>query len=1153
MSEFSKNHQDLHNRDEKIVITKHTVAEKIEIGRKESLNNFSNNVRLSLAEKRQLLAELLQKKASESESVYPLSWGQQALWFLYEIAPESTAYNLAYAARVHSDLDILALERAVQAVIQRHSSLRSTYMVRDGKPVQKIHVDSKVDIEVIDASTWSHDHLHEQLAKEADRPFDLQQGSVLRVNLFTCSKQDQILLLTLHHIAGDLWSFVVLINELQMLYSTQRVGLPSPLPPLSQKYTDYVAWQSQMLASSQGEKLWSYWQKQLSGILPVLNLPTDRTRPPVQTYHGASHTFDLSSELTQQLKALAKTEGTTLFTLLLAAFQVLLYRYTHQEDILVGSPTAGRSRAEFEGIVGYFVNPVVLRANLSQNPTFKEFLGQVRSTVLGAIAHQDYPFPLLVERLCPTRDPSFSPLVQVMFIWDKPHQSQGQGEPQLNLSEATGDKISQHELELETLMLGARGAAFDLTLTIFETDKPLCASLQYNTDLFDASTITRMAEHFQNLLAGIVADSEQRLSDLPLMTPLELEQLLVAWNDTQTIYQQDLCIHQLFEAQVECTPDAIAVVFENQQITYSELNRRANCLAHHLQKLGIGPDSLVGLCLERSLEMVVGLLGVLKAGGAYVPLDPAYPQERLTFMLKDAHVSVLLTQQQLMDKCPEDQTHVVSLDVNWETIAQESETNLSTCVTSDNLAYIIYTSGSTGRPKGVQVLHSAVVNFLTSMSFSPGLTDQDTLLSVTTLSFDIAALELFLPLMVGARLVVVSREVAADGIQLRESLTDSCATLMQATPTTWRLLLAAGWQGHHQLKILCGGEALSRELANQLLKRGGSLWNMYGPTETTIWSAIYQVDETSESVPIGRPIANTQIYVLNQYLQPVPMGVSGELFIGGAGLAKGYLNRPDLTAEKFIRNHFSHDPKARLYRTGDLVRYRRDGHIDYLGRIDHQVKLRGFRIELGEIETLLSQYPGVREAVVLVRENLAGNQYLVAYVTPHQEQTFTSSELRNFLKKRLPQYMVPSVFVMLDTLPLTPNGKVNRKALPYPENLRLESATAYVGPQTEVEHTIATVWQEVLGIEKVGMHDNFFDLGGHSILMVQVHKKLQEVFKRDFLMTEMFKYPTISSLVEYLSSRQSEQTSHQQSQKRLEMRKKSMERRKNATSSKSIY
>jgi amino acid adenylation domain-containing protein len=1104
------------------------------------------NANLSPAEKRALLAELLQEKANESKSLFPLSQGQQALWFLYKLVPHSWAYNTLFTARIQSPVDIPALRRIFQALISRHPSLRTAYTERDGKPFGQIHEDVEVQFEEIDASTWNWDELKKQVTQEARRPFNLEQGSVLRVSLFTRSPKDHILMLAIHHIASDLWSLLILMDELRMLYSAQKSGTDASLPPQSLSYVDYVHWQNQMLAGSAGERLWAYWREQLAGELPVINLPTDRPRSPVQTYEGASHSFRLTEELTQQLKGLAQAEKATLYMTLLAAFQVLLYRYTGQEDILVGSPTFGRTQREFAEIVGYFVNPVVLRANLAGNPSFQAFLSQVRHTVLGAIGHQDYPFPLLVEKLQPNRDPSRSPIFQVLFALQKPQHFEEVVD--LFAPSETASPINWGELKLEPFEIPQQEGQFDLALEIIEVGESLFGVFKYNTDLFESDTITRMSGHFQTLLEAIVANPQQRVSQFPLLSEAERNQLLVEWNNTQAEYPQSMSLHQLFEAIAEQTPDAVAAVFEDSVLTYGQLNSRANQLAHHLQALGVGPEVLVGICVERSLEMLVGLLGILKAGGAYVPLDPAYPSERLTFMLEDSQAPVLVTQKGVAALLPTSGTHIVYLDADWDAIALHSLRNPTSNVTGNNLAYAIYTSGSTGKPKGVQVLHGAVVNFLTSMQRCPGLTDQDTLLSVTTLSFDIAALEIFLPLSVGARLVMVSRSVATDGTQLLERLNCCGATVMQATPATWRLLLAAGWSGSHQLKILCGGEALSRELANQLLEKGASLWNLYGPTEATIWSTVDGVDNTEGSVSIGRPIANTQIYLLDERLQPVPVGVPGELYIGGAGLARGYLNRPELTAQKFIVNPLSQDPNARLYKTGDLARYQSDGNIEYLGRIDHQVKVRGFRIELGEIEAVLSQHPAVLQSVVIVREDIPGNQQLVAYLVPRPEQTLpTVSELRQFLKQQLPEYMTPSAFAILDSLPLTPNGKVDRKALPSPEGLRADLAAAYVAPQTEIEQMIATVWQEVLRVEKVGIHDNFFDLGGHSLLVVQVHRKLQETLQRSFLMTEMFKYPTISSIVEYLAPKQAEKTPIQQSHKRLEMRRKSIERRKSLT------
>jgi len=1090
---------------------------------------------LTPTQKRALLAQLLQKQTSFS---FPLSSGQQALWFLYKLAPKSWAYNVLFAGRICSDVDIPALQGTFGALIERHPALRTTYTVHDSRPVQQVREQMDLHFQETDARGWSQNELNNHLVETARRPFDLEQGPILRVDLFTQSGTEHILLLTVHHIAVDFWSLTILLDEIRVLYPAQRAGTPAPLPPLELQYTDYVRWQAKMLASVEGEMLWTYWQRQLGDELPVLNLPTDRPRPPVQTARGASHTFNLSEELTRQLKALAQAEEATLYMTLLAAFQILLYRYTGQEDILVGSPTTGRSRREFSGIVGDFINPVVLRADLSGNPTFKTFLAQARHTVLDALKHQDYPFGLLVERLHPPQDPSRSPLFQAMLILRKLHRFEELSE--FILPTETGARMDFGGLELEHFALAQQEGQVDLTLEMIETRGSLKGVFKYNPDLFEAGTVRRMTGHFQTLLEGVVANPAQPISTLPLLTEAEKYQLLVEWNDTQTDYPKDACIHQLFEAQVERTPDAVAVVFKEEQLTYQELNCRANQLAHYLQTFGVGPEVLVGICVERSLLMVVGLLGILKAGGAYVPLDPVYPKERLDFMLEDAQVSVLLTEQQLVAELQESGAKVLCLDSGWQNQASSSQEKPRSSATAADLAYVIYTSGSTGKPKGVQIPHRAVVNFLHSMQKRPGLTNRDVFLVVTSLSFDIAVNELFLPLIVGARLVVVGREVATDGTQLLAALNDSGATALQATPATWRLLLEAGWQDADRLKVLCGGESLDRELANQLLERGASLWNLYGPTETTIWSAASEVEASDNSVSIGRPIANTQIYLLDSYLQPVPIGVPGELYIGGDGLARGYLNRPELTTKRFIPNPYpsgySHGPEARLYKTGDLARYLPDGNIEYLGRTDHQVKLRGFRIELGEIETVLSQYPEVRQTIVLAREDIPGDKRLVAYVVSVQSPAPSKSELRRFLKEQLPEYMVPSDFVVLPALPLLPNGKVDRQALPIPEGLRPESEAAYV-PGTEVEQTIAAVWQEVLHVCQVGIHENFFDLGGHSLLMAQVHNKLQDLLDRDIATIDLFKYPTISSLAKYLSPKPNEQPAFQKINERVKKQK----------------
>ncbi|MFP4411180.1 non-ribosomal peptide synthetase [Coleofasciculus sp.] len=1084
-----------------------------------STQNFSDTTtHLSAQEKRLLLAQLLREKASSTKSYYPLSYGQKALWFLHQSAPKSSAYNTAFPVRIRSDVDVSALLSAFQKLIDRHPCLRTTFPMRDGEPVQEIHGYQQVCFEEIDASTWTEDELNQNVVEAYQRPFDLERGPVLRVNLFTRSQQDHVLLLTIHHIASDGWSLWMLLQELRLLYPAQKAGTQAALPPLAHKYTDYIHWQTKKLAGAQGGQLWDYWQHQLAGELPVLNLPTDRPRPPVQTDHGASHPFKLNEKLTQGLQELAQTEGATLYMTLLAAFQVLLHRYTNQEDILVGSPTTGRSQSEFAGIVGCFVNSVVLRGNLSGNPTFKQFLSKMRQTVLDAIAHQDYPFPLLVERLQPNRDPSRSPLFQTLFVLQKP---QWRELAELITPSETVARVDWSGLDLEFFALPMQEGQFDLTLEMVEAKESLFGLFKYNTDLFDAATISRMLGHFQMLLEGIVAHPEQRLSDLPLLTPAERQTLLVAWNDTRQDYPKDTCIHQLFEAQVEQTPDAVAAVFEDQQLTYRDLNCRANQLAHYLEKLGVGPEVLVGICVERSLEMVVGLLGILKAGGAYVPLDPAYPKDRLSYMLSDAQVSVLLTQEKLVAQLPEHGALVVCLDTDWRVISQESEEKPVSGVNFDNLAYVIYTSGSTGKPKGAMNTHGGISNRLLWMQDAYRLTPDDRVLQKTPFSFDVSVWEFFWPLLTGARLVVAKPGGHQDSAYLVRLIAEQKITTLHFVPSMLQVFLEEqGLERCSSLRqVICSGEALPFELQERFFARlGCELHNLYGPTEAAIDVTFWQCQRENHRgiVPIGRPIANTQLYILDRHLQPVPIGIPGELHIGGAGLARGYLNRPDLTEQKFIPNPFSNKTGARLYKTGDLARYLPDGNIEYLGRIDHQVKIRGFRIELGEIEASLAQHPTVRETVVIVREEPCGNKRLVAYIVANQESVPTPSELRYFLKEQLPDYMLPSAFVILEALPLTPNGKVDRRALPTPNTFSITQAASFVSPRDSLEWQLAQIWSEVLSIHPVGVRDNFFDLGGHSLLAVRLMAKIQQQFGKNLPLGTLFQSATIEQLANIL-------------------------------------
>ena len=1123
--------------------------------------------------------------------VNPLSHNQRALWFHSRLAPESVAYNVLYAVRIRSGLDVVALRRVLEVLASCYPILTSTYTLQSDEPVQQTQKNQSL-LQEIDASSASLDDLKVLFHEESNRPIDLTMGPVFRLQLYRRADDDYILGFILQHIVVDFWALDILIEELQYLYLIEKTDLDSLPPDRNEElerrepqslreprfqHADYVRWQQSMLQSQEGEYHWQYWQHALAGDLPILHLPTDRPRPPVQTYNGALHNFSLSTDLEQRLRALASENQVTLFTLMLTVYQVLLHRYSDQDDILVGVPALGRTHSELERVIGSLTNPVVVRARFGHHSTFKELLYQTERGVLSALEHQDFPFSLLVERLQPARDPSFSPIYQTLFIWNRPRPF-----------DATP------VLSLKPFAYGQQGVLVDLSLMMFETEGRLSANLSYNIDLFDASTISRMAEHFLTLLTGIVNNPDQRLWEIPLLPEYERQTVLIEWNATsggvasgQCDYLQDLCLHQLFEQQVERTPAAVALIFDDRgnvgsglapdscacpgftsHVTYHELNAQANQLAHYLRERGIGPDVLVGVCMERSLSLVVALLAVLKAGGAYVPLDPRLPQERLNFLLEDAQVPVVLTQAHLRDLMglalddkllPTVELICLGLDTSTEAVGTRSDSGLplSACacpmattkhesrdnppcpVQPDNLAYVIYTSGSTGQPKGVQIPHHAVINFLAAMSRQPGLEASDTLLAVTSVSFDIAGLELFLPLLASARIVMASREVAMDGEQLAHALYEHGTTVMQATPSTWRILLDAQWQAQSNMKVLCGGEAFPRDLARQLLNLGVEVWNLYGPTETTIWSTLHPVASVDNPLPIGRPIANTQIYLLDRNLQPVPIGVAGELYIGGEGLARGYCRRPALTAERFIPNPFAYlfvetgrapvPAGTRLYRTGDLARYRTDGAIEYLGRIDSQVKLRGFRIELGEIEATLQAHPAVREAVVVLHEDsdpTGIRKFLLAYVVARVGESLTSETepreatieaglaptLQEYLHQQLPDYMLPSHLVFLETMPLTPNGKVDRKALPIPDWTRQDRDDAVVQARTPIEEVLATIWATVLGREKVSMHDNFFEVGGHSLLVTQLIAQIRAILGVEIPLRAVFESSTVAGL-----------------------------------------
>ncbi|MBD2245043.1 non-ribosomal peptide synthetase [Nostoc sp. FACHB-888] len=1054
----------------------------------------------------------------------PLSFAQQRLWFLNQFDPNDPSYNLSFALRLVGTLNIAALKQSLNEIVQRHEVLRTTFTVIEQQPVQVIAPSLTLQLPVINLQQITPAQQQAEVlrlaAQEAKLPFDLIQGPLLRFTLLHLSEQEYVALLTMHHIISDGWSLDILIQELTALYEAFSQGQPSlqdakRLPELPIQYADFGAWQRQWLAGEVLESQLAYWRKQLQGAPTVLELPTDYPRPAIQSFQGATHRFELSAELSVALKQLSQQEGATLFMTLLAAFKTLLYRYTTSTDIVIGSPIANRNHSEIEKLIGFFVNTLVLRTNLEGDPSFRELLCRVREVALGAYAYQDVPFEQLVEQLQPQRNLSHSPLFQVMFV----------------LQNAQRTQIKLPGLSLSSLESESGTAKFDLTLEMSETASGMVGSLEYNTDLFAADTIRRMAGHLQTLLCGIVVNPEQRLSQLPLLTKDEQRQLLEKWNDIQAEYPQDKCIHQLFEAQVEKTPDAVAAVYENQYLTYQELNYRANQLAHYLQKLGVEPEVRVGICVERSLEMIIGVLGILKAGGAYVPLDPQLPQERLTFMVQDAQVSVLLTHTQLLQNLPVLPIKLVYIDKDWESITLLSQSNPAiTQLHPDNIAYIIYTSGSTGQSKGVMIQHLSLVNAYFGWEKIYQLSTKATShLQMASFSFDVFSGDLIRSLCSGGKLVLCSKDLLLSPEQLYELMEQEKVDCAEFVPAVLRNLIHYLDSSQQRLDfmrlLICGSDSWSGAEYRNFLRFCSfqtRLINSYGLTEATIDSSYFETPvknlELNKLVAIGQPFPNTKLYILDKNLQPLPIGVPGELYISGVSLARGYSHRPDLTAEKFIPNPFSNQAGERLYKTGDIVRYSSDGNIEFIKRIDHQVKIRGFRIELGEIEAKLVQHSVVQESIVVVREDNPGNKRLVAYIVPntHNVELKNNSELipqlRQFLKESLPEYMVPAAFVLLEKLPLTPNGKIDRKALPIPDLTQLMPESDLVAPVTPVQEMLAGIWTQVLGLEKLGVNDNFFELGGHSLLATRVISQIRQAFKVELPLRRLFESPTVAEL-----------------------------------------
>jgi amino acid adenylation domain-containing protein len=1009
--------------------------------------------------------------ASPHQGPVRLSYSQERMWLIQALDPENTAYNIAFAIKITGPLATDALVRAFDILIQRHEILRTRIRLVNDQPLQEVQPWSGPGLTVVDYQTEGEGAAIREAELDAKQPFDLTNDPVIRTKLYRIGPETHLLALVLHHIAGDQWSIGVLGRELALLYNGISRDARPALDPLPISYRDYAVWQRDAAFAPEVERQLVYWRQQLAD-LPVLDLPTDRPRPTLRSLRGAFHMVPLSDALLSGLARLGHEAGSTLFMTMLAAFASLLHRLTGQADIPIGVPVANRTQSATERLVGTFVNTLVLRIDLSDDPSFRELLLRVRETALDAFAHQDISFDRLVQEIGQRRDADRAPLAQVMF----------------NVGNAPMYGLALDDITLEPMPLDRGGAQFELSLSI-DSDITRRISLEYNTELFDRATIERIMERYLALLEGAIAAPETRLSKLPLLPATE-QASLARWNVTATSYPHDRIFVELFEAQVAATPTAPAISFEGNITRYDELNARANAVAYALRALGVGPGSLVGLSIPRSPMLVIALLGIHKAGGAYVPLDPGFPAERLAYMLADSGAKVLVTAGSA-DDLIELPPGVAILDLDTLPTAGSLDNPVSGAAPMDT-AYVIHTSGSTGRPKGVAVSHGSVVNFLWSMRKTPGLSASDIVAAVTTISFDIAVLELYLPLLTGARIELVPREVASDGAALADLLETSGATMLQATPATWRLLVEAGWRGTPGFRALCGGESLPRDLADAILDRAGELWNLYGPTETTVWSTVDRVGRDAAPISIGAPIGNTQIHILDATGEPTPIGIAGEIHIGGFGVAKGYHGRPSLTAERFIPDYFSDLPGARLYRTGDLGRWGPDGKLYHLGRLDHQVKIRGFRIELGEIEAALENEESVLQAVVTAKEAQPGDLRLVAYIVYRDGEELLASDLRRRLRRQLPDFMVPSVTVALDVMPLTPNGKIDRKALPDPFKSRRRATTKHEPPAPGLEQKMADIWRSILAVDSVSADDNFFELGGHSLLSLRVAQTVEK-------------------------------------------------------------
>ena len=1018
---------------------------------------------------------------SEEVYAFPASAQQRQLWFLYQMDPTIAAYNIPFAYRIKGALDIPNLQNSITQLFEKHETFRTTLAVNDGELMQLVAPAWTTPIAVQDLAGQAEANddalLRERLDQFARLPFNVSEGPLARAEIWNLGAEDNILLLNFHHIILDHTSILNFANELGSVYAASAAGSGSGdgEPPL--QYADVVMWQLDETQTTVLDEKLAYWKQNLAGSEGALDLPTDRQRPAYQTLQGTEKNVQFSPGLSKRLREFSRAERKSLFMTTLAALKAVLHRYTGADDVIIGCPFANRNQPGMEDVMGCIMNTLPIRTQIAADTTFRSLIDQVREATLGAQAHQEVSFEQIVEAVQPHRDPGYNPLFQVSFMFqDAPME--------LNIPNCTTSNYGLHN--------GC--SKFDITLWMWDDQTQLRGLLEYNTDLFDSETMDRFMGHFEALLSAMIGEADKPVVSLPYLTAAELEQITRAWNDTGEEYGRESNIAVEFEAAAKRHQEKTAVIEAGgHTASFGELDAASNRLANYLIGQGLQTGDCVAICMNRTMDMVTGLLGILKAGGTYIPLDPMFPADRIAFMLEDSAAPFVLTESSLLDAVPDSSAHVIVLDNEADAVSNSAADKPAVEISADSLAYIIYTSGSTGKPKGVQLRHRNVLNFLHAMADKPGFSADNTLLAVTTISFDISVLELFLPLTRGGTVVVADKEMAADGHQLVTALNQHNVDIMQATPTTWRLMLEADWSGSDRLKILCGGEAFPPDLAADLLPRCESLWNMYGPTETTVWSTVKQLTLQDANVTIGHPIANTTVYVLDQNLQPVPTGIAGELHIGGDGVAAGYLNRPELTSERFIDAPASlaAEKNGKLYKTGDLVRWLPGGELEFISRVDFQVKIRGFRIELGEIEATIADNPAVDQVVVLAREDRPGDKRLVAYLQTNFETSLRIGKLKKALRANLPDYMIPQAFVPMESFPLTPNGKIDRKALPQPD-MGAAGRDTIVPPSSDIELKIAAIWKQLLGLEQVGLNHNFFDIGGHSLLSMKMISQIDQ-------------------------------------------------------------